>query len=244
MTSAIITARMGSSRLPGKIMLTLAGAPLLQRMVERVKRSTLLDDVIVATSSELSDDIVEDMCHSIGCSCFRGSEDDVLDRVLSAAIHFNVEDVVHLTGDCPFIDPALIDETIRYYRDMGLDYAGNNLNATFPIGMDVRMFSLKALKDVASRTQDPIDRAHVTYYIYNHPELYSIGGNDAPAGFPTDLRLTVDEFLDFKLATLVFEHFSDNVSAFTAEDIFQYLAQHPEYAYINQNVRQKAAEEC
>ena len=244
MTVAIITARMGSSRLPGKAMLDLAGAPMLQRMVGRVRHAALVEDIVVATTTDPADDILEDLCRTIGCSCFRGAKDDVLDRVLKAAEKTHASEVVHLTGDCPYIDPVLIDQTILFFRRNALDYAGNNLNGTFPIGLDVRMFSLAVLRDVAARTQDHIDRAHVTYYMYKHPEIYAVGGWDAPAGTDSHFRLTVDEFLDYKLARFVFEAFKDTLETFTTEQMLSFLVLNSEMAAINSNVRQKKPEEC
>lgn len=243
MTVAIVTARMGSSRLPGKVMLDLAGAPMLQRMLERVRRAALVDTVVVATTELPADDIIADLCLRLGCGCYRGAENDVLDRVLRAAESVGASDVVHLTGDCPFADPELIDRTIAFFRAHSFVYVGNNLNGTFSIGLDVRMFSTDALRDVARRTQDPIDRAHVTYYFYTHPEEYSVGGWDAPQGMPAHYRLTVDEFDDYRLAVAVFSAFRDQGTAFTTDQLITFLQTHPHIAGINRHVRQKAPQE-
>jgi spore coat polysaccharide biosynthesis protein SpsF len=246
MNAAIITARMGSSRLPGKVMLDLAGAPMLQRMVERVRRAELVDKVVVATTGHPADDIIADLCRRMGCGCFRGAEHDVMDRVLRAAQEAEAAEVVHLTGDCPFADAELIDATVAFFRANSFDYVGNNLNGTFPIGLDVRMFATQALRDAAARTSNPVDRVHVTYYLYMHPERYAVGGWDAPQGMYAGYRLTVDEFADYRLALTVFRALSRQSAAFpsfSVSELMAFLKDNPAIAALNAHVRQKAPEE-
>ncbi|WP_461209856.1 cytidylyltransferase domain-containing protein [Desulfocurvus sp. DL9XJH121] len=240
---ALIEARMKSSRLPGKVMLDLAGRPMLMQMAARVARSRLLDDVVVATTDTPSDDIVAQTCADNGVKVFRGSENDVLDRLLAAAREHGADVIVQLTGDCPLIDHRHIDRTIEHYLAGRPDYACNNMPPSLPIGFDVRMFPSSVLEDVGRRTQDPIDRVHGSYYIYTHPELYSASSWTETRDMWPELRLTVDEYLDFRLARRVFEALLPVLPDFSAEDIVTYLRQHPELAALNRGVRQKRPEE-
>ncbi len=239
MKVAIITARMASSRLPGKIMLDLCGAPMLERMVERVRCAKLLDDIVIATTDKCSDDVVEALCQTIDCKCFRGDEHDVLSRVQGAANWVDASQIIHLTGDCPFVDGELIDDTIKFFNAGQYDFAGNNLAGTLPIGLDVRMFSKQALHDVARRTNDPIDRVHVTYYMYTHPEIYNIGSLDNYIPTKIPMRLTVDEFLDYKLAQILYEEFMVEMPNVSYKKFLKFLTKFPEITQINLNVRQK-----
>lgn len=137
---ATIEARLASTRLPGKVLLPLGGKPVLQFLVERLKRSKFIDEIIIATSSNIENDAIESLTKEIGIYCFRGSEDDVLSRVIGAADSRKADIIVQLTGDCPLMDPELIDECVSKYLDGGYDYVANELVRTYPIGMDVAVF--------------------------------------------------------------------------------------------------------
>lgn len=241
--AALIEARMGSSRLPGKVMLDMAGAPMLQRMIERVRLSRRLDEVVVCTTVNPSDDIIQGLCESLGCPVFRGSEKDMLDRLLTAAKSRRAEVIVQLTGDCPLIDPAHIDKTIAVFEKTGADYVANNLTPTFPIGFDVRMFPTAVLEEAGRLTQDPIDRVHGSYYIYTHPERFRLAGWEADRNMDAGLRLTVDEHLDYELVRRVFAALLPGGIGFTAAQAVDWLREHPEIARLNAGVRQKRPEE-
>lgn len=240
---ALIEARMGSSRLPGKVMLDMAGAPMLQRMVERVRLSRRLDEVVVATTGNASDDIIAGLCDRIGCPVFRGSEQDMLDRLLCAARAHEADIVVQLTGDCPLIDPRHIDRTLEVFRETGADYVSNSLKPSFPIGFDVRLFPTRVLEEVDRLTSDPIDRIHGSYYIYTHPERYRLVNWEAERDMDRSLRLTVDEYLDYELVRRVFEALLPSGMDFSAEQVVDWLRERPQLARINQGVRQKRPEE-
>lgn len=240
---AIVEARMGSSRLPGKVMLDLAGAPLLARMVERVRRSGRVAETVVATTVNDSDDIIAGLCADMGCPVFRGSENDMLDRLLCAAKAHEADVIVQLTGDCPLIDPAHIDRTIELFEETGADYACNNIPPSLPIGFDVRLFPTAVLEEVGRLTDDPIDRVHGSYYIYTHPERFSVVGWQAEADMWKELRLTVDEYLDYKLVRQVFEALYPANPNFSAEDVVAWMRARPELARVNASVRQKRPEE-
>ena len=234
---------MAATRLPGKVMLPLAGAPMLQRLVERVRRAHRVDDVVVATTIAKPDAVIVDLCGRIGCRVHQGPVEDITQRLLEAARGSDV--IVQITGDCPLIDPAHIDETVRLLIDEKADYAANSLHVcTFPIGFDVRAFTMEALRRAALSSADPIDRVHGSYYIYRHPELFRLVGWDAPQELRApDLRLTVDEPADFELVRRVFEALYPVRADFDARDVINLLRQRPDWARINAAVQQKSAAE-
>jgi spore coat polysaccharide biosynthesis protein SpsF len=239
-TVAIIEARMTSTRLPGKIVLPILGKPMLELLIERLKRAKLLDQIVVATTKNTSDDVVEKLTERVGVGCFRGSEDDVLDRVLGAA-HANEADViVEITGDCPLIDPAVLDRVIQTYHTKNVDYVSNSLKRTYPIGMDNKIFSTRVLEKVAKFTQDPSDHEHVSLYIYEHPEIFSLFNveSDLPEKY-WDIRLTVDTREDFRLIAAIYELLYPKNPAFDLEDIMDLLERRKDLLELNMNIQQK-----
>ena len=237
---ATIEARMDSSRLPGKILKEAVGRPLLELMVERVRRSKLIHEVVVATTVEPNDAATEQACKKMGVSYFRGSNEDVLERVLKAAQTHQADLIVELTGDCPLIDPAMIDHVIRFYLDRSLDYVSNCLERTFPRGTEVQVFSVKVLEDVARRTQDAADHEHVSLYIYEHPEIYKLGGVRAEPPYDrTDLRLTVDTPEDYELVRKIFEKLYSANPAFTMADVIALVDREPALKELNTRIQQK-----
>src|SRR3954464_13192916 len=197
---ATIEARMTSSRLPGKVLLPALGKPLLELMVERLKRCRHLDAIVIATTEDASSDPLEELASRLGIGCFRGSEDDVLARVLGAAQAYDAELIVETTGDCPLIDPATVDLVISRFHEAGVDYCANNLERTYPRGMDAQAFPTAVLAEVASLTDDPSDREHVSLYIYEHPERYRLRNVASDRPESAELRLTVDTAEDYKPA--------------------------------------------
>lgn len=240
---AIIEARMGSGRLPGKVMLDMAGRPMLARMIERVRRAALVDTVVVATTQCPADDIIEALCREMDCNVFRGSENDMLDRLLRAAQTFGGEVIVQLTGDCPAIDHRHIDRSVAFFRAGDYDYVSNNMPQTLPIGFDVRLFPAAVLARAGELTQDPVDRVHGSYYIYTHPERFRLGSWGVETDMWPALRLTVDEYLDYALMRQIFAALLPNDEDFSAEDVVRFLRRHPELAGLNAGVRQKTPQE-
>ena len=237
---ATIEARMTSSRLPGKIMKEIIGRPLLERLVERIRRASLVDEVIVATTVNPQDDVVEKWAGQAGISIYRGSEDDVLLRVLEAAKAFSGDIIVELTGDCPLLDPAMIDQVVRFYLDSDYDYVSNILERTYPRGFDIQVFSTAVLDEVNRLTQDPADHEHVSLYIYEHPERYKLGGLRAPDALcAPDYRLCVDTPDDLEVIRKIYETLYPKNPAFSALDILNFMRQHPDIAELNSHVRQK-----
>lgn len=235
---ATIEARMTSSRLPGKVLLSAQGKPMLARMVERLRMVPSLDGIVVATTVNATDDPIEALAKELGIGCWRGSEDDVLARVLDAAQAFEADVIVELTGDCPLIDPAIVEQCVQAYKAAGVDYLSNILERTYPIGMDTQVFATKILADVASRTNDPTDHEHVSLYIYRHPELYSLKNVPAPAEmFDPELRLTLDTKQDYELIDTVFSAMLPAKGpGFSLGDVLTLLKAHPELRKINDHV--------
>jgi spore coat polysaccharide biosynthesis protein SpsF len=239
-TVATIEARMTSSRLLGKVMLPILGRPMLELLIERLKRARWIDRIIVATTENSTDDVVEALTRRLGIGCFRGSEEDVLDRVLRAALSEDADIIVEITGDCPLIDPGVIDRLVEIYQSNSFDYVSNTLKTTFPNGLDTQVFSTRVLQEVSDFTQDPADREHVSLYIYEHPERYSL--HNVESGLSEkywDMRLTVDTIEDFQLITKIYERLYPSNPAFNLQDIVDLLEREPELMEINREIRQK-----
>lgn len=231
---------MASTRLPGKVMLPLAGRPALQRMVERVRRSQHVDDIIVATTTSPSDDAIVSLCEAMDCRVFRGSIDDVLGRVLGAARETNAQVIVELTGDCPLIDHRHIDRVIELFNSGSYDLAANTVERSFPDGFDVQVFPLSLLEEVDQLTQDPIDRVHVSYYIHRNPGRFRLANLTAEGEmYWPDLGVTLDEKADYELIRQVFELLLPVDEDFSAEQVVGLLRERPELLSVNRHVMRK-----
>ena len=237
---ASIEARYSATRLPGKVMLEINGKPMLALMIERVKMAKSVEDIVIATSINPDNDVIEKLAKELHIECYRGSEDDVLDRVLKAAQMCKADHIIELWGDSPLIDPNIIDSAVDHYFKHGYDCVGTCLDHTFPLGMSLLVFPTRILNEVASTTNDPVDRENVSNYIYEHPEKYKTGNLPCPKElFRQDIRLTVDERNDFELIKNIFEHFQSKESSFGAKDVISYLDKNPDLLNINRNVKQK-----
>lgn len=232
MIQAILQARMSSSRLPGKVLRPLLGVPMLLRQVERIRRATTLDALVIATSTDRSDDALERVCTENGLSCFRGALDDVLDRFYQASREHHPEYVVRLTGDCPVADPAVIDAVVRYTVAGGFDYASNTLPPTFPDGLDVEVFTFQSLETAWGEARLPSQREHVTPFIHQQPERFRTG-NYAAAHDQSHLRWTVDEALDFELIRQIYESLYPTKPDFNTNDVLALLDRRPELRTLN-----------
>ena len=239
MTTAItIQARMGSTRLPGKVLKEAAGQPLLSHMVERLKLVPNIDKIIIATTDKKTDDPIVELAKSVGVDFYRGSEDDVLSRVLEAAHHHGIDLIVETTGDCPLIDPETIHQIIETYHSSDVDYVSNVIERSYPIGMDTQVFATDILADVAKRTDDPQDHEHVSLFIYHHPEIYRLKNVLAsPELTAPDWRLTLDTPEDYTLIKTVFEALYPDNPAFSLADMFALFKDRPELLEINSHVQ-------
>jgi len=237
---AIIEARMGSTRLPGKVMKPILGKPVLEFLIERLKNVKLLDEIIVATTTNKEDKAIEDLTKKLKVKCFRGSEKDCLGRVLKAAKSIKADLIVETLGDCPLTDPKIIEKCIKTFLSGKYDYLNNALIHTFPNGLDVQVYPTKLLEEVDLLTDDPLDREHVTYYIYTHPEKYKIKILKATGelNWPK-LAITLDTLEDYKLIKIIFENLYTKNKKFSALDIVRFLHNNPKLPNINKHIKRK-----
>ncbi|MGE7601568.1 cytidylyltransferase domain-containing protein [Peribacillus sp. NPDC097675] len=236
---AIIQARMGSSRLPGKVMKQVQGKPLLQYQLERIGKARFINKIVVATTTKETEQPIVDLCERLSVAIFRGPEDDVLTRFFDAATEHQTDIVVRLTADCPLIDPHTIDQALEeFLAGVGkYDYVSNTLERTYPRGFDVEVFSMKALEQAFKEAKEATYREHVTPYIYHHPEKFRLAPFLNDIDF-SSLRLTVDTEDDLKLITWLLDHLYEN-DDFTLEDVTNLLQDNPEWASINAHIEQK-----
>jgi glutamate-1-semialdehyde 2,1-aminomutase len=228
-TAAIIQARMCSSRLPGKVLADVAGQPMLKRVCERVARATRVDVVLVATSTGPADDAVADFCRREGVRCYRGSEDDVLDRYYHAAREAKADVVVRITADCPLIDPAVIDKVIDAFRRAGVDYACNTLRRTYPDGLDVEVFTAAALGRAWREAAKAAEREHVTPYLRTSGHFRTLGVESEIDLSARQLRWTVDEPEDLAFVRQVYQE-ANGQQALGFREVLGLLERKPELA--------------
>ena len=237
---ATIEARMTSSRLPGKVMLPVLGRPILSYLVERLQRVSSIDEIVLATTINSDDDVLVSFAKTHRIHCFRGSEQDVMGRVVGAAEMLGADDVVEITGDCPIIDPEIIAQVINTYKNNTVDYVSNTFVRSYPDGMDVQVFSWEKLFESSQMTKEPLDREHVTLHILKNPKLFSRINLVAPSSlFWPDLGLTLDEDKDFMLLSKIIEHFYPVKPFFTCGDVIKYLKDNPKLCQINEKVKRK-----
>lgn len=237
---AIVQARMGSTRLPGKVLSDLAGAPMLQRQLERVQRATAVDRIVVATSDDPSDNPIEELCAQLGVPVFRGDLNDVLSRFAGAINEFQPETVVRITADCPLISPAVIDSVVNAFREADVDYLSNTLQPTFPDGIDVEVVRADVLLDVSATSTDSDEREHVTLGVYRQPDKYSVA-NFAGDVDLSDLRWTVDNPGDFEFVQWVYEQLMPDNPRFDIDDVLALLESNPGRSRTSADSKRNAA---
>lgn len=238
----IIQARVGSTRLPGKVLADIGGQTMLERVVQRVRRSTLINRTIVATTHGPADASVLKQCRALAVDAFCGSEEDVLDRYYKAAQAHNAEAVVRITSDCPLIDPGVIDEVLRLFLAERADYAWNDTPVSYPRGLDVEVMTIEALTQARKEAVEPRERAHVTPFIYRNPELFRIVKLTTGADY-SNHRWTVDTAKDLDLVRAVYDRLGSS-GDFGWREVLRLLSDEPELMLLNSGVRQKALEEC
>ena len=235
----IIQARMGSNRLPGKVLKDLCGKPMLEHIVERLKVCKELNEIIVATSNLTIDNPIAKFCEDKQIKLFRGSEDDVLNRYYEATKEFNGDIIVRVTGDCPLIEPSLVDGVIKYFKYNNFDYVSPRSKDRLIRGLDVEVFSRKALEKANKNAKDGASREHVTYYMYSNPKEFKIKGYEFSDQFKDDsIRLCVDEENDFELVNIIYSNLYNN-NVIEMKDVLKFLKENKEYSKINNNVKQK-----
>ena len=208
-TVAIVQARMGSTRLPNKVMKLINGKPMIELLFRRLEKARELNEIVLATSEDPKNQPLINHLSQLGFRYWQGSESDVLDRYLQAARFSNADIVVRVTGDCPLIDPCIVDSVIQHFKSNSAEYCSNTIPATYPDGLDVEVFTINALERAAIEATEAFDREHVTPYLKNplkFKQLQFIGPEDN-----SNLRWTVDEFDDFSVVEAIFLHFAPEI---------------------------------
>jgi spore coat polysaccharide biosynthesis protein SpsF len=239
--TAVVNVRMGSARLPGKVLRHICGRPLLSYLLARLRCARSVQRVVVATSELAANDAIADFCAGFGIDCFRGPEEDVLARTLGALRSVDAEVGVIVFGDGPLIDPMIVDRVVNTYMqsDSRLDFVGNDLATTYPPGMEVEAFSVAALADADLRCTDRNVREHGTLHIRRNPQSYRLLNLEAPSHLRRpDLELEVDTEVDLKVIAAILGHFSERMD-FTLGEIIEFLDSHPRVAELNRTVHRR-----
>ncbi|OYU31454.1 MAG: glutamate-1-semialdehyde aminotransferase [Comamonadaceae bacterium PBBC2] len=230
---AIVQARMGSTRLPNKVMKLVEGVPMIELLLARLAKSKEIDQIVLATSTDERNTPLVEHVKSLGYTCIRGNEADVLDRYLVAARQVQADVVVRITGDCPLIDAGLVDQTIQRFKCSDVDYLSNTSPATYPDGLDTEVFSLQALEQAGRESQDAFDHEHVTPYL-RRPGLFKTAALTHDQDL-SGLRWTVDEPADYEVVSKVFDHFAPNIH-FSWTDVLDLQSQNPDIFAANHNI--------
>lgn len=232
---AIIQARMGSTRLPGKVLRDIAGKPMLWHVIDRVKRCKTIDQVVVATTIKEEDKQVIELAMKCGVETFAGSEDDVLDRYYQAANRFNADIVVRITSDCPLIDPVIVDNVVGYYNDNidKIDYV--NTAPSFPEGVDTEVFSFNALETAWRDAKKRYEREHVSIYMHENPAIFRLDTIENDEDL-SHIRFTVDTMEDLTAVKEIFKYLYKDGSIFHMQDILNLLEEKPEIMEMNKNL--------
>lgn len=243
-TVIIVQARMTSTRLPGKVMKTVLGKSLIEHQIERLKRVRLADELVIATTENTTDEPIITLCTSLAVPVYRGPEEDVLTRYHGAALAHGADVIVRVTSDCPLIDPAVIDQVIRFYltSQPSFDYVSNRLEPSYPRGMDTEVFSFRSLSEAYLEGILSSDREHVTPFIYRHPNRYALG-NIRYCEDQSRHRWTVDTKEDFELVQRIITALHPSNPYYKLEDILQLMACHQDWLLINSHVEQKKIED-
>ncbi|MDD4428689.1 MAG: glycosyltransferase family protein [Paludibacter sp.] len=235
--NAIIQARSSSTRFPSKVFADIDGKPLLWHVVNRVTHAKAIDKVIIATTVNEKDDIIEQWCNEYNVACYRGSEDDVLNRYYSASVAFPSNVIVRITADDPFKEPIIIDAVVEKLINEGYDLVTNNFPPSFPEGLDCEAFMFSVLKESEMSTHNAFEREHVTQYIYHNPDKFKIG-NVSQKKNMSHLRWTIDKDADLEMVKAVYAHREPNKTGILLMDeILDILKKHPEIKEINASVK-------
>ena len=239
-TVIIDQARMTSTRLPGKVMKEVLGKPLLEYQIERLRQVRQADELVIATTTNNSDQPIIELCERLGVEYFRGSEEDVLSRYYEAATEFEADVIIRVTSDCPLIDPGVMDEVIGLYINnrAKYDYVSNTLERTYPRGLDTEVFSMTALKKAFREAREQPEREHVTLFMYRRPEEFLLANSSSAIDYSKH-RWTVDTSEDFELIKLILQELYPVNNRFTWLDVLDRLSKYPEWLKINATVKQK-----
>lgn len=234
MIAAIIQARMGATRLPGKVMKTLNGKPMLWHIVKRLNYSKKIEKIIIATTDKDEDKVIAKFAEDEGIDFYCGSSEDVLDRYYQAARKFGAGHIVRITADCPMIDPEVVDKVIDFYLTKKCDYASNTIKPTMPDGLDTEVFSFQALESAWKEAKKDSEREHVTPYIKND-KLFTIENYEDDVN-RSSMRWTVDEEADYRFVIEVYKNLYKDGEIFYMKDVLDLLSRRPELSDINRNI--------
>ncbi len=237
--AAIVQARMGSTRLPGKVLRQLAGQPLLAHLARRLRGCRELDRIVIATTVGPADDVIEELARPLGLGCFRGSEDDVLSRYVGAAAEADADVVVRITSDCPLIDPVVVDRVVARLLEGGCDYASNTIRRTYPRGLDTEALTRRALERLQQLAEPGPAREHVTWLVHRRPDEFRLASVEDPTD-ASDLRWTVDTEDDWRLIDRLYRELDLGARVVPYPDMLAHVRANPELARINAHVDQKA----
>lgn len=239
-THAIIQARCGSTRFPNKVFADINGKPLIWHVVNRLTHAKTIDKIVIATTTNEKDDQIEKWCNENNVACFRGSENDVLNRYYSASVAFPSDIVVRITADDPFKEPAVIDAVVNKLINEGYDHVTNNFPPSWPEGLDCEAFTFAALEESEKTTNDAFEREHVTQYIYHNPDKFKIGNVASPKNL-SYLRWTIDKEVDYEMVKAVYAHRDPaNTGILLLDEILDILEKYPEIKEINSSVERSA----
>ena len=230
---AIVQARMNSARLPGKVLMPLANKPVLAHIIERLSYCKLVENILIATSHEDSDDSIAEYCENNNIDYYRGSLDDVLDRYYQAAKTYHAETILRITADCPVIDPIVVDAVIAGYLSNKYDLYG--LGGEFPDGLDCTVFSFTALEKAWKRAKLKSEREHVCPYIEKNPQMFNNGMLELFRGLDKH-RWTLDMPSDYKLLSKIFDQLYREQSPFLTHEILQFIQRNPKLQAINSDI--------
>lgn len=241
---AIVQARVGSTRLPGKVLKALpygSGVPSLARVLRRLSKATSLDEILIATTTDKSDDRIEALAQKESVRCFRGSVEDVLSRYYLAAEQCGADVIVRVTGDCPCIDPRVVDMVVARHLDENADFTSNIITRTMPHGLDTEVLSFSALTEAHQQADKPFEREHVCPYIYkSNPSKFHICEAHAPEELcAPDIRITLDTPQDYVLLCAVFDFLYSDGKCFSTEQIISLFRAKPWLKEINADVIHK-----
>ncbi len=239
MTTAIIQARLGSTRLPRKVLKDLNGKPLIFHVINRLKFCKQIDSIVLATTTNPIDDKLVEWCKDNDIPCFRGDESNVLKRYYDAATKFKADIIVRVTADDPFKDPKVIDSVINMLKNESLDFAFNNCPPSFPEGLDTEVFTYDAIKKAFEAKTTDFEKEHVTQYFYHNPEKFNLKNFSYKEDI-SNIRLTVDTDQDFELAEKIYERLTPKEQMFYLDDIISLFNREPALLNINKGVKRSA----
>jgi spore coat polysaccharide biosynthesis protein SpsF len=247
-TVLIIQARMGSTRLPGKVLLPLGSKTVLEQVINRVYCANSIDQIVVATTSEAIDDPLVNLCKKLDVVTFRGDEQDVLSRYYLAAKNYRADVIVRVTADCPLYDGYLLEQMLQRFfanvqQHIKVDYLSNGLARTYPRGLDTEIFTFAALEQSHLNAQATYQREHVTPYIYQHPQIFNLQNFTASQDYST-FRWTLDTPADYEFIKTIYARLDSNgLGLFTTDEVLRLMQHEPELPLINAEVKQKALHE-